>query len=206
MIEYYEDDTSQTLFAVRRDDRGEALFRLLGPDPRWQWLRPGSTEWDAAHQRIFRNHRVVRPDPAVLEGLPPVPEVPADEPPERWEDNFTAGMLPAARYPNVANWLVSADVPQTLQIVLHEDEYETMFGDGEFHYLHDVRPADATPAATDQPGQRYHQREACVRWDSGSARIELVKSRREMYDHYKDEDVMAMLEKFLAAERERGGG
>ena len=81
-------------------------------------------------------------------------------------------------------------------VVLHEDSYETMLGDGEFHYLGGVFLT--REEAQDYLGQnhgewnRFHLRMMSIKLDHGV--FIFPDFRPERYDHHKAEEVLIELE------------
>ena len=194
-VKYYCGIDSEAVYACVGPMAGEALFVLRLNE--WQFLVPNSPEWDEAHQGIYRNSRVTAVRPEVLAALPPLPAIPRGPFPE-WKEHFLPDRpIPAAKYPSVAGFIASAsEATLTLFVVLHEDAYETSFGDGEFHYFRDVFIVreDVERLLDQKPGEweRLHLRSLTVRIDQGAFAFPEFDCR--LFDRYKPEEVLAALE------------
>ena len=110
------------------------------------------------------------------------------------------------RYPSVEAFLASRGGHATVYPVLHEDGYETLFGDGEFHYLWNVfQTRDAAQADIERnriecvgayrEWGRFHVRELSLSLVEGRAAIPAFKP--EYYDEYDAEMVLTLLERRL---------
>ena len=190
-MKYFECTDSGNLYAVDAESRG--IFQLYrdkrstGP---WVFLAPETEAWDAVHQKIYRNGRATEVEPGTA--VPPVPPAP-EGPFPSWAENLGKGrVLPAVRYPGVARWAGTRGV---VYVVLEEDSYESMFGDGCFRYLSDVfvDRAEARRAAA-----------SAGKWQSMTVQSFTLKARDGylyapdfgpgLFEHYKLEEVLDKLE------------
>jgi len=197
-IRYYQDNESDAVYACVGPMAGNALFVLRRPPAgEWEFLVPNSLAWDAAHQSIYRNSRITAVGPEVSAALPPLPAIPRGPFPE-WKEHFLpAKPIPAANYPSVAGFVSRAsEATVTLFVVLHEDAYETSFGDGEFHYFRDVliTREDAQRLMDQKHGEweRLHLRSMTVRIDGDAFAFPELDLR--LFDRYKPEEALAALE------------
>ena len=197
-VKYYRDIESDAVYACVGPMAGEALYVLRQPPAgEWEFLVPNSPVWDAAHQGIYRNSRVTAVRAEVSAALPPLPEIPRGPFPE-WKEYFLPDQpIPAAKYPSVACFASSArQATVNLFVVLHEDGYETSFGDGEFHYFRDVFLVreDAQRLMDQKHGEweRLHLRSMTLRLAEGTFAFPEFDLR--LFDRYKPEEVLAALE------------
>lgn len=202
-VKYYQDIESDAIYACVGAMAGEALFVMREPPAgAWEFVVPNSPEWDATHQGIFRNARVTAVKPEKAAALPPLPPIPRGPFPE-WKEHFLPRQpIRASKYPRVARYFAAGRHERvTLYVVLHEDIYETSFGDGEFHYFHAVFDAreDAERLMGGKRGEweRLHLRSLTVRLDRGT--FGFPDFDMKLFDHYKPEEVLAAWEARLRA-------
>ena len=103
----------------------------------------------------------------------------------------------ASQFPSVAKFLEGQeDEAVIVFVVLHEDSYETMLGDGEFHYFGGVflteEEAQADIDRNRGEWDRFHVRTMSVRQDRGA--FAFPDFRPERYDRYQVEEVPEALE------------
>lgn len=206
-IKYYKDFDTDAVYACVGPMAAEALFRLRDPlagDRQWEFLVPDSPAWDSIHQGIYRNPRVeeVRPE-AFPVPLPPLPEIPRGPFPP-WKDHFLPKHpVHAARFPSVAAFFAAGKRESvTVFVVLFEDTYETVFGDGEFHYFRKafLTREDAQRDMDQDPKEweRLHLRSMMVTLDH--ATFGFPDFNPQLFDHYEAQEVLAALEASLWGE------
>jgi hypothetical protein len=134
---YYYDPDSGNLFAVV-DGGIWGLFaseRTFGP---WTFFSSDSPEYDAFHQKIFRQHKTEAVTPAELDPAPPPLPLPLAVPvdgPGRGEDTDA----PCGPYPRLSRWARErGERGVTVYVVLSEDLYESACGDGRYLELETV--------------------------------------------------------------------
>lgn len=207
-VEYFQNWDTQNFYACISASGLSGIFILVGHaalNPQWKFLAPGSPDWDAQHQAIYRNPRVDRiPSDHVPSSLPPLPPVPSGPFP-RWRDYFLPKEpLPVTRFPAVANAVRRrTDQMLMVHVVLHEDLYETRLGDGEFHYLRavflDADEARRHAAENQNEWARFHLRQFALTVTSGC----VAPSDYEplLYDHFHLEEVLEQVEARLGGSR-----
>lgn len=200
-VKYFKDIDTDAVYACIGPMGGNAVFRLRRPlasDASWEFLVPNSPIWDAVHQRIYRNPRVEEVSPDEFEPrLPSLTEIPRGPFPE-WREYFLPEHpINASQYSSVSKFLKGEeDETATVFVVLHEDRYETMLGDGEFHYLGGVFLT--REEAQDYMGQnrgewsRLHLRTMSVKLDHDV--FAFPDFRPERYDRCRAEEVLQALE------------
>ena len=135
-ISYFDDEgkilasigvwASSGMFVLREDDAG---------DPYWHWLHPDSKSWSAFHQRMYKTFRAYSLSDEQIKTLPAVPSPPPFVP-----------MAPPIRvpakasdYPELSTLLKSTPGQKVdVWVLLHEDLYESMYGDGIYYYFREV--------------------------------------------------------------------
>lgn len=200
-VAFYEENIF--LYAVASSGADEAIFLLREggdvPSPFWEALVPGSPRWDAVHQGIFRNHRARRLSPAAVPGdLPPLPPVPQGPFPP-WQSYFApAEPIEAAQFPHVAR-LLSCPAGVEIAAVLHEDVWESSFGDGLFLYLVHTclswEEARAFAEAHTAQYDRYVIKPMQLKLSGDH--ITFPNFSLDAYEHCKQEDVLRLLEERL---------
>jgi hypothetical protein len=200
-VKYYKDIDTEAVYACVGPMGANAVFRLADPSTKpanWEFLVPDSPIWDAVHQRIYRNPRVEEVNPEEFQPRPPLlPEIPCGPFPE-WKEYFLPEQpINASQYPSVTKFLKGQeDETVMVFVVLHEDTYETMLGDGEFHYLGGVFLT--REEAQDYMGQnrgewnRFHLRTMSIKLAHDA--FLFPDFRPERYDRYKAEEVLIELE------------
>jgi hypothetical protein len=106
----------------------------------WEVMETNSPEWNWLHQHIFRNYRADPIPPEDVAALPPLPtsvEVLAVTSSEAFVTPDSS--IPAAQFYKLSR-VVEGWGGDGLQItvVLQEDRYESLHGDGRFHDFSDV--------------------------------------------------------------------
>ena len=200
-VKYFRDIDTDALYACVGPMGVNAVFRLRRPlasETSWEFLVPGSPIWDAVHQRIYRNPRVEEVSPDEFQPrLPFLPEIPRGPFPE-WRDYFLSEHpINASKYPAVTKFLRTQEGETVMVVVvLHEDSYETMLGDGEFHYFGDVflNREEAQDYMDQNRGEwdRFHVRTMSIQLDHGV--FVFPDFRPERYDRYQAEEVLKALE------------
>ncbi|MHC4709906.1 MAG: hypothetical protein ACYTA3_05675 [Planctomycetota bacterium] len=119
----------------------------LNDDPgqiRWEFCPPESKTWDAYHQKVFRQHHAEACDDDLRAQLPPLPD--GFPPPAALhvaEKAVPASVKPGRR---VLQAVRAAPADRlAVFVVLSEDRYESIFGDGVFRYF-EAAFADADAA------------------------------------------------------------
>ena len=135
-MRYFEDvRDSGNVYATSGGVAG--IFRLFNQDREtgpWTFLIPYTDGWDFTHQMIFRNFECeeISHDKFLAMNLPPpLPKEPEGPFLSHAENLGRGKRLPVKGYPHVSAWISSTSLA-TVWVVLHEDLYETMFGDGKF--------------------------------------------------------------------------
>jgi hypothetical protein len=200
-VKYFRDIDTDAVYACVGPMGAYAVFCLRPPltdEASWEFLVPDSPIWDATHQKIYRNPRVEEVNPDEFRPrLPPLPEIPQGPFPQ-WREYFLPELpIDASQYPAVTKFLrVQEDEMAIIFVVLHEDSYETMLGDGEFHYLGDVflNREEAQDYMDQDRGEwsRFHLRTMSVKLDHGV--FIFPDFRPERYDRYQAEEVLKALE------------
>ena len=200
-VKYFRDIDTDAVYACMGPMGGIAMFRLAHHTMEgdcWTFLVPGSPVWDAVHQRIYRNPRVEEVDPEKLQPrLPLLPEIPPGPFPE-WKEYFLPEVpIDVGRYPSAAGFLRRQKGERImLFVVLHEDRYETMLGDGEFHYFEGAfLTREEAQAHMDQKRGEWdvlHLRRMSVELEGG--KFSFPDFRPERYDRYRAEEVLQALE------------
>ncbi len=200
-VKYFRDIDTDAVYACVGPMGINAIFRLADPSMRnatWAFLVPRSPVWDAVHQRIYRNPRVEELNSEGLQPrLPSLPEIPQGPFPE-WREYFLPERpIRASRFPSVAKFLNRREGKAVIVFVaLHEDAYETMLGDGEFHYLKGVflTEEEARVDIDRNRGEwdRFHVRTMSIQLDRGV--FVFPDFRPELYDRYWPEEVLEALE------------
>lgn len=193
-IEYYDDswDSGKYFVCINR----HYIFAANPKDelPEWTLLNSDYQYWDAVHQRIYRNFRADRISKEDLPAnLPPPPD---SIPPEALNPPPPAPLKQflAADYPVLNQYLHQCDGGASVYfLVLGEDQYESLQGDGRFHYpeaiFFDLVSATAFKQAP-QSGYRYHIRPGLILLDGDHIECQLTC---RLFDHFNSEMVLSML-------------
>lgn len=125
---------SGNVYAIKDDSNG--IFQLFRDDIEtgpWVFLEPESESWDWVHQLIFRQMKCTELQPEEIDdmNLPVLPESPSGPFPTHAERLGKGKEVSVWTFPNIANW-VGDECEASVWVVLHEDIYETAFGDGKF--------------------------------------------------------------------------
>ena len=169
----------------------------------WEFRPPGSREWDAFHQAAYRNARAVPLtwDEMKERGIP-LPPAAGERPCEIGEDGDEDGLPLRSLSWSIRRKLRASSKGQwiSLFLLLEEDEYETLMGDGKFRYLHatcweekDARRLLAQLEEEDRQrrseqegstGMLYSLKEIGVLVDEAKGRI-LARLHVEPYDRFR---------------------
>ncbi len=191
------------------------LIRKLLRQDQWKFCPPGTKAWDFYHQKVYRQHRAERCSPADLGGLvPPLPiEFPPprapnvlDPPPPRSRD-----VLPGSRVYEAVRAFRDARLP--VYVVLREDLYESVSGDGVFHdfeaaFLERAEAqsfvATQSDDATEEDensdlrlGIAYHIREVYLTVSAGEVVVNSADSQLSPFDRFTREEICNELAKHL---------
>ena len=203
-LTYYKDDEAGIIYACLGEIGFEGIRRIRSPVTAgsvWKWIPRGSEHWDAVHQKIYRNFRATRLEPAAIAALPPLPDDTSEPPPPA-----VIKELPCSDCPALTSYL-REKTPPTIQLfaVLGEDTYESSLGDGEFHYLKRASVSQtedearqyiaAAKTAPDSGYSRYHVRHLQVTLDEDLIRCDLQK---EVFDQWKVPETLAAAEEWAA--------
>ena len=211
---YYLDDSDTRVYAAIGDMADGGLFQISVSPPdeagrwqtssAWRFLVHNSLPRDAAHQRIYGTHRVMVLDAREVEALPEVPPIPAHEP-VNWVDNFRPSAAVSRNdYRELAAYIEQRTLRRAshaidVHLVLAEDSYESMFGDGKFLDLDQAFPENHWQAsdciARGKQGFRLELRRATVHLENEC--LSLVCMERGAFDHWHDREVFAALERYL---------
>ena len=210
-VKYYRDIDSEAIYACVGPMGMTAIFRLSGPraqTPNWEFLVPESPIWDSIHQRIYRNSKVEEivpeqyPDP-----LPKLPAIPGGPFPE-WREYFLSDKpTPASQYPEIFNYLKKQD-PRMIRIfiILYEDRYESLLGDGEFHYFQEVfltqEEAQTYQRKHETEWQKPHLRSMEIRLQH--AELVFPDFNPQLFDRYRIEEVLKALDTRLKGQAAEG--
>jgi len=194
-IEYYDDTWDSNRYLACFGRHYICAIRPNDPEPKWEFLPTNGAHWDAVHQRVYRNFRADRID---KEQLPPsLPPPPTEVPLEVMNPPPPPPTKPvrAEDFPVVAEYLHTCSGRGTaaFHLVLFEDTYESLNGDGEFHYpeivFFDLK--DAENYERDKSGcYKYHIRPGVIWLDGDVIRYE-VPGR--MFDHFSGEEVLRLI-------------
>lgn len=198
-IQYYECIESDWIYAAVGPLAFSGLFRISAQMKDWEYLIPETPLWNWVHQKIFRNHRAdpVAPDKFGF----PFPGPPKHPSPEECQKQLAAQQKPllSADYPRVAAFL-KAQPGQGVEVfvVLYEDRYESMFGDGKFLDFHKVflLKTEANKHIRES-GDGYSLREVALGLDA-ETKIS-AKLQVELWDTHNAEQVVKALEVELSA-------
>lgn len=190
-------------FAVP-DYGGSGIYRLFADKLAngWDYLPPYSDAWDSSHQRIFRQHDAEIVDPPALDfSFPDLPPIP-DPPEEGWKEYFRPkAYANTSDYYNLFKFLSGRDSKHiTVYVVLEEDLYESMSGDGKFLYLKDAslngniyKRYSKEPNILNGNFTRYHQRQFLLSWDDDF--FFSNDFRPGIFENYELNEVLQILEK-----------
>jgi hypothetical protein len=136
-IEWYECDNDLILgFCGYRGDQGVYCYWLNRSD-KWQFCPAETKAWDFYHQKVYLQGRADRIEFGTLVGR--VPSLPAQfPPPEKYHvtdppEPYTPNVLPESKIFEKVKYAPTRRVP--VYVVLREDMYESMVGNGIFRYF-----------------------------------------------------------------------
>lgn len=120
-------------------DRGQNGFFVLNRNKTsdWEFVIPGSIKWNALHQDIYyAGHNLDLCPKEITDELPEIPPIPKFKSME-WKDTFLPlKKMPIRDYPYLEKKIKENKGEASFWFVLHEDLYETHFGDGRFLYFY----------------------------------------------------------------------
>jgi len=195
-IEYYDDwwDSDNYfvcinrhyIFAANRNDKS----------PQWMLINSNYDYWDAIHQRIYRNYRsdkIRKEDlpthfPPPPETIPPEAINPPPPPPP------PLNPIPADRYPVLTEHISELNGKSKLvYLVLEEDLYESMHGDGEFHYpskiFFDSESATLFVSRDHHEYTKYHSRQGLIQLTGGILECDIQPM---LFDHFSSDEVLSL--------------
>lgn len=202
-IEYYDDSWDSNYYFVCINRYHIFAANRTSKSPTWEYIDPRGYLWDAFHQRIYRNQRSDKIDkeeipknfpptpdsiPESLLNLPPLPPPPP---------------LLLKDYPVVKKYLENlSNHSAEIYVVLLEDLYESLHGDGKFHYIDSVfiHKADALKYCDEKKTEFdfYHLRICNLKIESENISCE-VASRP--FDHISKENILNLLETILTSQK-----
>jgi hypothetical protein len=204
-IKYYDDTWDSSNYLACFNRHYICAIRPSDPEPKWEFLSTNGAQWDAVHQRVYRNFGAECIDKDQLPAsLPPLPtEVPLEvmnppPPPPK--------LIPTADFPVVTKYLHDCEGRGTavIHLVLYEDIYESTNGDGVFHYP-EIAFFDLEAAKNyegDKSGcYRYHIRPGLIWLDGETIGCEMP---RRLFDHFTNSEVLQLATK--AIERTSSAG
>ena len=204
-IEYYSDD-GIFVACINNGFDGMFICRSSKPGSTWEFIQSGTVMWDSLHQEIYRNGGFDSCEINQTRYLPPLPPIPENKP-VKWRDNFIPeNDIKSIDYPNIEKNLGDQiDNSQTLYIILSEDRYETILGDGEFLYYKNLiyfTESDADKYALENSseerlGRKYHVRSIKIKLDGGT--IIPVIFECDIFEHFKLLDILMDLENILSS-------
>lgn len=202
-IEYYDDSWDSNYYFVCINRYHIFAANKTSKSPTWEYIDPRGYLWDAFHQRIYRNQRSDKIDkeeipknfpptpdsiPESLLNLPPLPPPPP---------------LLLKDYPVVKKYLENlSNHSAEIYVVLLEDLYESLHGDGKFHYIDSVfiHKADALKYCAEKKTEFdfYHLRICNLKIESENISCE-VASRP--FDHISKENILNLLATILTSQK-----
>lgn len=114
---------------------------IFKPAEGWVYHRTNSRAWDDAHQAVFRNQRAEKLQLEDLHNLgiafPDIEKLTAGkQEPLKWNDNFTREVpLGEIRQDLLEKLRKHLSKSSEISLILCEDRYESILGDGRFLYL-----------------------------------------------------------------------
>jgi hypothetical protein len=153
---------------------------------RWEFCAPESKTWDAYHQKVFRQHRAEACGDDLCARLPPLPD--GFPPPSALhvaEKAVRASVKPGRRVLQAVR--AAPDGRLAVFVVLYEDRYESIFGDGVFRYFEAAfADADAARAFVAKSSAR-----AAKEAEAGGWKVELgtVYHMRHVHLTHSDNEV-----------------
>ena len=140
LIEWYRTDSDLILGFCGRKGFGGVYCYWLDQSDTWEFFHAGTKEWDRFHQKVYWQGRA---DPIKFSELKgKVPPVPA-KPPRNAKPNVYALPEKEVPYRSVPNKLLERIIAcpgrrLPVYVVLMEDRYETVLGDGCFRRFESV--------------------------------------------------------------------
>lgn len=203
-IEYYECYDSDNLYAVA--DTGFFMMfadnRHAGP---WRFLPPSSEDYDYHHQKIFRQFKTRLLERSELpDDLPPLPPPPKGPFPSWSQAQGKGRLFAAGEYPHLAALAARADTTGIpVYVVLCEEHYESMFGDGKSldldgAFLHQEKAEGRIAEWAHNRMETRSLRQLTIRCVDG--RLNSPDYDPGRYEHYQLGEVLARLERQLEAE------
>lgn len=193
-VTYWESIDSGTILATK----GGGIFVWFPGEGRWIRLNARTARWDFFHQKIYWAHRASPvEDDRIGREFPALPDPPPEqEPLTELEEKQLLSSFPAQEFPRVAAWLKAQPGNEVvLFVVLEEDDYERLHGDGCFRHLLRIvatrQEADRLVAATPEMYSR-HTREARLKLRDET--IEIPKLEQEDFDTHSPFLVLRTLE------------
>jgi hypothetical protein len=178
----------------------EGIFRIFPgrADPHWEFCPPETTAWDWYHQAAYAGgHRADECDakewaqlPPLPQGWPPAAEIVVHDPPE-------PEAVEARRGGRLWDAVERAGGVLEVFVVLYEDRYESIFGDGNFYDFRDAFFAEAAARACVEELQaqysRGHLRRGCLRAGGERLTLDIPHAERSPFDHLTLAEVCAAL-------------
>ena len=196
-LRYYIDREHHLLLVSCGDVGFEGIFRLwFESSTSWEFCPPQSKSWDWYHQRIFRMRELEEID-ALPPKLPPLPK--SFPPPKECHVVDEEAETKSADVSGALNDRVrAAGGSLTVYVLLTEDRYESLHGDGVFHNFETAyfdraaaeahaREIDDTFDTRFEPGSdKYaaYVREVVLKRSCWKLGIDDKKSERETFDNY----------------------
>ena len=196
-IEYYDDSRDTGNYFVCIDRR--YIFAANGnvKSPQWEILGNEDGRWDSAHQRIYRNCRA---DKILRDDLPAHFPVPPDSiPPEALMPvvNQAQKISDADDYSALIRYIEGLEEKAlSVYLVLYEDKYESVAGDGEFHYPQEIffdRVSAELFMRNGNQAYKYHLRKILIRLRDGV--LDCPEMELMTFDRFSDKDVLSMVNK-----------
>lgn len=194
--------TSHLVLVFCGSDGDDGIYRFwLKKDAGWEFCPPDSRCWDWYHQQVYRGREIEEID-GLPNGVPPLPDQfpppveihVVDEERETTTTRAGSGIHDAVH---------RAGGSLTVFVLLTEDRYESLFGDGIFRDFEtaffDRAEAEAAARAID-PGfgtelgvgpdkPRAHLREVVLTLVADEVHIDESRSERTVFDHYDRADI-----------------
>lgn len=189
-IEYYDDTGDSLYHVVCINHHYIFIANHEDPAPEWRQLNPYDDQWSRAHRRIFFTGRAwqIRRDqlPASLPRPPDSVPLTVFSPP-------VPKQVLAQDYPELVAYLAEQDC-QSLKVflVLFEDLYESLNGDGEYHdpdalFFDRSNAIKHIDLRRSETSYKYHLREGVIKVCSGL--IDCTEFEREHCDSFDGESV-----------------
>jgi hypothetical protein len=169
-------------------------------DNAWEYVQQETKLFDLLHQEIFRNHRYDRVQWQDIEKeVPPFPEIPENQVAKTWKDNFQFAPENPENFPAVLKMLKNSPQERNeVYLILYEDRYETLNGDGKFLTPYDVFLEDKESVTFIKKNEKQYVKYFMKPFQVilNNNRIETdEKSKPDSYEHYHLSDILKLLEK-----------